>query len=384
MTYTIPEKGFIFWPVGNGDSTTIGIDSETLMQVDLNHTVASEDKKDPRFPIVDILEKILPKVDKKPYLSVFVLTHPDEDHCRGFADLLKKVTIGEIWFTPRIFSEYSKELCDDAKAFKTEIKRRVKKCIENSKSIKSGDRVRIIGYDDILKEEDYKDFPSALLSVPGTEITLIDGKDCSSLFRAFVHAPFKDDIEGDRNETSLGLQINLIAEKYVGQTLLLGDLSYPIIKKILSRSKSTDLQWDVFLAPHHCSKSVMYWKDEGEKEETLKKDLLDKIEKSGKGSNYIISSSNPVPSSNKDGDSPPHAIAKSRYEEIVAKEFICTMENPNEEKPQPTIFVVEKDAIKCLSSKSSDTNKGQSIPSIVAAAREDEKPPTAQVGFGAK
>ena len=60
---------------------------------------------------------LLPEDDGKPSLAVFVLTHPDEDHCLGFKDLLKRVKIGEIWFTPRVFREYSKDLSDDAKAF---------------------------------------------------------------------------------------------------------------------------------------------------------------------------------------------------------------------------------------------------------------------------
>jgi beta-lactamase superfamily II metal-dependent hydrolase len=43
--------------------------------------------------LVDELVAKLPQRDGKPYLSCFVLTHPDQDHCRGFADLLKRVVI---------------------------------------------------------------------------------------------------------------------------------------------------------------------------------------------------------------------------------------------------------------------------------------------------
>ena len=48
------------------------------------------------------------------------------------------------------------------------------------------------------------------------------------------------------------------------RALLLGDLSYPIIKRIFEVSEEDDLAWNVLLAPHHCSKAVMYWKDEGD------------------------------------------------------------------------------------------------------------------------
>ncbi|MGV9853009.1 hypothetical protein ACWDWU_30185 [Streptomyces sp. NPDC003442] len=47
----------------------------------------------------------------------------------------------------------------------------------------------------------------------------------------------------------------------MGRLLLLGDLAYPTIKKILDFSESHDrterIQRDVLLSPHHCSKKVM-------------------------------------------------------------------------------------------------------------------------------
>ena len=83
MISTLPDQGIIFWPVGNGDSTTICVDKRTVIQVDLNHLEKADDKDDPRYPVLDELKKLLPKSDDKSYLSVFVLSHPDQDHCRG-------------------------------------------------------------------------------------------------------------------------------------------------------------------------------------------------------------------------------------------------------------------------------------------------------------
>src|SRR5439155_24646107 len=144
---------------------------------------------------------------------------------------------------------------------------------------------------------------------------------------------------GERNDASLGLQVTLTSDGAVGRALLLGDLCYPTIDKIFTISKADKLTWDVFLAPHHCSKSVMYWQDEGETEENLKQKLMDKLEAAAQSGAYIISSSMPVPASNESGDNPPHAIAKNRYEEIVdTGHFICTQEHPNEETPEPVIF----------------------------------------------
>lgn len=346
MAFKFPTKGFVFWPVGTGDSTTVCVDSKTIMQVDLHNLVCADDDDDPRVPIVDRLVKLLPKRDGKPYLALFVLTHPDKDHCLGFKELREKVTIGELWFTPRIFFERKGEICEDANDFVKEAKRRVKKTIEaKGTDVGAGNRVRIIGYSELLEKEEYKGFPEDRLTRPGNSITEFDGEDRSANFDAFVHAPFKDDnIARERNETSVGLRVEIKEGEHTGQALLLGDLSYPSVRRVFDESKRHDnedkLKWDVFLAPHHCSKSVMYWQGEGEDEATLKQDILDDIEKAAEVTGYIIASCDPIPDSNQSGDNPPHAKAKKRYEEIAPNGFICTGEHPNEEHPQPIVFVL--------------------------------------------
>ena len=326
MSFQLPDCGIVFWPVANGDSTTISVDSETHLQVDLNHLQKSEDEDEPAIPVIDCLKESLPKRNGTPYLAAFALTHPDEDHCRGFARLLDEVTIDEIWFTPRIFSEFNKDLCDDALAFKSEANRRVKETIDAGDDAGEGNRVRVIGYSEVLEEPDFEGFPEERLSVPGNDVTQIADKELSDCFRAFVHAPFKDDDAGDRNDTSLGMQISLYRDDQVLQAMLLGDLSYPVIKRIFDVSEQSDLAWNVFLAPHHCSKGTMYWKCEADDEEELKQHIMDEIECASKESNWVVSSSNPVPSSNSPGDNPPHAKAKTQFE-LVCDSFLCTMEN---------------------------------------------------------
>ena len=339
MSFKLPKRGLVFWPVANGDSTTIVIDSNTYLQVDLNHLEKSEDDDDPTWSIVDELVKRLPRKNKRPYLTTFALTHPDQDHCRGFAKLLDEVDIGELWFTPRVFREYKKDLCDDAKAFKKEAERRVKKTIAAKGDPGAGDRVRIFGYSELLNEDKFKNFPDDRLTIPGSELSTIDEKNVSGKFRAFVHAPFKDDDAGDRNDTSLGMQVTLFDGTKKLWALLLGDLSYPIIKRIFEVSKAGDLAWNVLLAPHHCSKAVMYWKDEGDDKEKLKKHIVDAMDTASKAPNRIVSSSNKVPSSNKPGDNPPHSKAKTQYESITTS-FLCTMDNDD-----PIVAKLEEEKI---------------------------------------
>src|SRR5688572_3579340 len=214
----LPQKGFVFWPVGNGDSTTIVVkENSTIIQVDLHHCECAEDDDSPMAPVLDELVRLLPKRNGKPYLSLFILTHPDEDHCCGFKELLKKVTIGELWHTPRIFREYKNDLCEDAQAFREEARRRRDVTIKNNGDVKSGDRVRVIGHDDIFNGDDYKDFPEYWRTIPGTSVTEVDGEELGDIFEAFIHAPFKDDMNDSRNNTSLAFQINLIEGEHVGK-----------------------------------------------------------------------------------------------------------------------------------------------------------------------
>lgn len=382
MLVKLPSQGFAFWPVGSGDSTTIAVGDDVFMQVDLRHLACvDEDDDDPRMAVIDHLEKILPRVGGKPYLSVFVLTHPDEDHCRGFAELLKRITIGELWHTPRVFREYPRDLCEDAKVFRKEAKRRVAKTIKGGE-VGAGDRVRVIGYDDLLKEDDYKGFPADRLTIPGNAVVDLDGEDCSDRFRAFVHGPFKGDCAGERNGTSIALQVALDKDGIAGKAMLMGDLCYPTVKRIFDRSKAADVEWNVLLAPHHCSKSVMYWKGEGESEETLKQDVLDAIEAAASSPGYIVASSEVIPASNQSGDDPPHARAKQRYEEIVPDEFLCTQEHPNEETPEPIIFSVSASGFQYQEPQQGRSQKSRTVSSAIAAARGSSTPPTQRVGFG--
>lgn len=379
----MPPRGFVFWPVGSGDSTTIVVDEDTFVQIDLRHLVAADDSDDPRMAVIDHLVQVLPKIDGKPFLSVFILTHPDKDHCQGFSELLKRVVIGEIWHTPRVFREHTQEFCDDAVVFRSEVRRRRDKMIANVGNVSSGNRVRIIGYDDLLKEAEYQGFPKHLITTPGKSITVLNGNECSDKFRAFVHAPFKDDSGGDRNDTSVALQIRLINNGVETKALMFGDLCYPMIKKIFDRSTDEDLQWNIFLAPHHCSKSVMYYAEDGEKEATLKTDILDAIQTKGQSIGYIVASSDAIPKSNEKGDNPPHAIAKARYQEIVPTKFFCSGEHPNQMTPEPVIFIAGDQGIEYqYPIQQSEKPQSSKIQEAVQTARGGNEPPKDRVGFG--
>ena len=380
MAIQPPDRGFIFWPVGTGDSTTIRAAEDAYIQVDIRHMAKSEDEEETAWPVIDELIEILPTVDDEPFLSVFALTHPDQDHCLGFEELNERVSISELWMSPRTFREYREngDLCEDAEAFHEEAMRRVKATIAAGGDPGSGDRVRIIGYDDLLEEPEFDGFPKDLLSIPGETITMLDGEDRSDVFTAFVHAPYKDDSYGERNDCSLAFQISLFNGEGIGRAMLMGDLKYPIVRRIFDFSEDEALEWNVLLAPHHCSKSVMYWQDDGEDEETLKADMVTDLGNRALAPGFVVSSSKPIPATNEPGDNPPHTKAKQQYELIVPDEFLCTHQHKDEKNPEPIIFEVTEGGFAYV-------GEGEDSESMSAALKASGVgAPTAKtaVGFG--
>lgn len=392
MFADVSHPSFIFWPVGCGDTTTVVVSDSEVVQIDLNDKLMADDEGNEHIPIVDELVAKLPRRNGKPYLSCFILTHPDLDHCRGFADLLKRVTIGEIWHTPRIFREYedAKELCPDAIVFRKEAHRRAQRSIAVGGDPGAGDRVRIIGYASELFEpgERYHGFPQDLFYTrPGTEITALDGVNAANRFSAFIHAPFKASLADARNETSLAMQI-IIGPQAPISGLFLGDLSYPTLMQIFAethRHKNANrLGWNVLLAPHHCSKKAMYERDAAGNE-VLKQDVLDELSQCQQPVGYVVSSSNSFPHANSPGDNPPHVKARHRYEEIVHTGFVCTGEFSTPEHVRPIIFTAAPGGVAFLGEdyQLSDSARS-SLAAAIAAARGTSAAPVTKVGFGAE
>ena len=376
----LPEQGFVFWPVGAGDSTTILVSRDIVVQVDINHLEAAESDDDPRYPMVDELVELLPRRGGRHYLTAFVATHADQDHCRGFRELLEdhEVLIGELWFTPRLVADIDADdpdnLSDDAKALRDEALRRIGCNVRSSARAGSGDRVRVIGYHDSLAGE-FAELPDGLVTVPGNAVEVLDGTRVDDRLRIFVHSPFKDDMEAERNRTSIGLHVTL--RPGGGRALLLGDLDYEPVKRLLETTKRlADREWDVFLAPHHCSKSVMYERVDGE--DQLRKDVLDQIELAKAEHSWIVASSGPIPRFDSAGANPPHAKAKNRYSERCDT-FLCTGEHPSKKSPQPLIFAATTAG---LEFRGTSPTQAPGAATQIKSARGGTAPPAAPAAFG--
>src|SRR6266545_4170199 len=175
MTHTtLPDRGWVHWPVGTGDSTTIVAGDGLVMQIDLRDMKSADEDGAAVAPVIDRLADTLPALsDGTPYLAAFALTHADQDHCCGFGDLLDSdIVIGELWATPRLWRERAEgdEPCADAQRFHEEAERRVAatlKAVAAGGEPASGDRIRIIGYDEDREDHPYAELPEAYFSFPG-------------------------------------------------------------------------------------------------------------------------------------------------------------------------------------------------------------------------
>src|SRR5712691_3408768 len=155
MTATIS-----FFPVGNGDMTLIKLESGRTILIDIKICGASDD------PTPDVGKMLRDRLERDPngrlYVDAFVLSHPDEDHCAGlvnhfhlgppneWAKSSHKIFIREIWSSPIVFRRASKvmPLCDDAKVFTSEARRRVQRFRDTGGAVSEGDRILILGEDE--------------------------------------------------------------------------------------------------------------------------------------------------------------------------------------------------------------------------------------------
>ena len=207
------------------------------------------------MPVIDRLIEVLPTPPKgKPRLAVLGITHHDTDHCCGFGRLIGEAQVDELWLTLRLFArrrttkngdgaeltEAGRDVYDEAcrrRDSRSRPWRGGKRC--------PGDRLRIIGYHEVLKDDDWTSFPESLLTIPGNLIPQVNTVDMSDKIELFVHTPFRSDTdEGSRNSTSLGLQVTLINGTCRKRFLLLGDLEYQQVEAFFERSaKITPTVW---------------------------------------------------------------------------------------------------------------------------------------------
>lgn len=329
-SWQLPQSGVVFWPVGNGDATTIVVDDNTVLQIDINHRAAAEDDEDDRVPVVDRLVETLPLTDSgEPRLSVLAITYHDEDHCSGFERLLEEVVVEELWVTLRSFVEADDgELTEVGQAVYEEACRRREEEIEAAtlgRRSGQGDRLRVIGNADLLNADDWQDFPRELLTSAGQLVATINVEDRSDDIAVFVHTPFRSDTEdGSRNSSSLGVQIEFKSGDQAGKRiLLLGDLEYAQIEAFVDKTEQAgnqeQLWWDLLLAPHHCSRNAVRRKDG---EDWIDADAADDLGAYADDGAVVVVSARSFEGISEEDTDPPHTDARDVYENIVGEDSI--------------------------------------------------------------
>lgn len=362
-------KTFIsFYPVGCGDCNLLEIENGPKMMWDCRFTNAAEENDETTFNVIDDLLscRLTQKVEGLPFLDAFILTHADKDHCQGFDKKFylgnpddisesdkeeQRILIGELWYSPRVIVEHEDEVSEPAQAFKNEAERRLKLFKENPEEAnKDGNRIRIVGW----AKEDKLEGAEDRIVVPGSEIAEVNGKVYTN-FRIFIHAPFKDFIDGDRNETSIVMQIRIDCDgkKDAGKLFMAGDAEWSVWEEIMANTTDeSKLAWNLLEAPHHCSWS--FFSDDREKGEM--NDASVSFLNHHEDGAIIVSSSKRIISQD---SNPPCLKAKNRYVDKVGRDnFYCTGGENKDEKPQPLTFRLTRDGfVKLKPQISSDEAK---------------------------
>ena len=349
-----------FFPVGNGDMTLVQTEGGNRILIDMNIRSAADDPDDDTPDVAAKLrDKLVRDAAGRLYVDVLLLSHPDEDHCRGlrrhfhlgppdeWSKSADKIVIREIWSSPMVFRRASRRhvLCDDARAFNAEARRRVRVFRDTPWNVGDGDRILILGEDEDGKTDDLQ----TILVRVDHPFSRVNGQHDHSM-TSLLLAPLPTDDDDDeevvsKNNSSTILRFSLsgagIADKC--RFLTGGDAEVAIWEKLWQRhSRRADwLSYDILLSPHHCSwHSLSYdsWSEMREDAE-VSEDARSALSQARSGAT-IVASSYPIED---DDNDPPCIRAKREYEAIAsdaAGSFECVGERPSAKSPDAMEFEV--------------------------------------------
>lgn len=353
-----------FFPVGNGDMTLITTDSGQRVLIDINIRAKPDTDDEPCPDVLRELKERLNGDEQSGYaVDAMLLSHPDQDHCRGLRDHFYlgpadkwspesgKILVRELWSSPMVFRRASKRnlLCDDARAFNAEARRRVRRyraARDAGQSVAEGDRILILGEDDDGRTDDLH---SILVSV-GELVERINRQPDSSLSARLLGPLPSEDADEDeklsKNNSSTILRFSLSGGGLPDKCRFLtgGDARVEIWERLWDEyggNRSDWLSYDILLAPHHCSWHTLShdsWSGSGGKARASE-EALRALSQTRSGAN-IVASSKPIKD---DEDDPPCVGAKREYEKITQKcdgTFRCVGERPSEHSPAVMEFEI--------------------------------------------
>ena len=340
-----------YFPVSNGDMTLVCLDNGQTILIDLNIRGAADDDGDEMPDVASQLRDRLKRDDQgRVYVDAFLLSHPDQDHVSGLCNHFHlgppdewsrstdKILIREMWSSPIVFrrASASNPLCEDAKAWATEARRRVKRFREDGFSATEGDRILLMGEDADGKTDDILD-----IVVKADDVFSICNRIHEEVFEARLLCPLPVEDDDDeetftKNDSSVVVRFSLKGGGVADQCRFLtgGDAGVAIWKRLWRRHGAANTDWltyNILQTPHHCSwRSLSFdrWSDLGERVK-VDPDARQALSQTKKGA-AIVASSKPI---KKDDDNPPHERAKREYIDILGGDhdgFYCTDEYWNE------------------------------------------------------
>jgi len=351
-----------FFPVDNGDMTLIEFESGNRLLIDVNIRADADDPDEDVPDVATMLRERLDTDDKgRLYVDAFLLSHPDEDHCRGLEthfhlgdpdDWKKsddKILIREMWSSPIVFRRKDRAgsgLCKDAEAWWAEARRRVKKH-KNGAGDNDGDRILILGEDVDGKTDGLEEI---LISVD-EEFNNISGElDSSMMARLLGPLPKQDSeydekaLEKNRSSVIVRFQIEADANEDACRYLTGGDAEVAIWERIWDKHQEQVgwIDYDILQTPHHCSWHCLSHDSWSEADNPAVSDDARSALSQTRDGAYLVASSKPI----KDDDSDPPCIgAKREYESIASDadgEFICVMEEIDKDDPEPIVFEIDE------------------------------------------
>ncbi len=356
-----------FFPVGNGDMTLIELESGRKILVDMNIRAAADDPDDNTPDVATDLRSRLNRDSKgRLYVDVLLITHPDKDHCNGlkkrfhmgppgdWSEADDKIFVRELWSSPMVFRRASAQnvLCDDAKVFNSEARRRVQKYRDAYGVVSDGDRILILGEDEEGKTDDL----SAILVKADATFSTVNGQyDSTMTARLLAPQPKSEDADEEevrsKNHSSTILNFSLSGDGIADVCRFLsgGDAEVAIWERLWQRhaERADWFSYDVLQAPHHCSwHSLSYdsWSEYGEDAEVCA-DARSALAQARKGA-VIVASSKTI----KDDDvDPPCIRAKREYQSIaknVGGSFVCV--GDPEKSPDVVEFEIGKNGPRLL------------------------------------
>ncbi|MDR1896524.1 MAG: hypothetical protein LBR10_07030 [Prevotellaceae bacterium] len=373
-----------FFPVGekNGGMTLIKLNDQNNTTMLIDCSIETELIADYCNVNQELRDRLPSDEFGRPYIDAFILTHRHEDHLKGLPDHFHlgslndynddeeslKIVIRELWSSSIFWKSETENysLCDNAKSFNKEMRRRVS-LYENSGKIQEvGDRAIIIGKDPSGKTDDFDGIVYGI----GDTFSTINNRNIASKLKGVILGPIEQQEDEpdkdylDHNRQSIIIQLTITETNWEGyyenKILMAADAECLVWETLWNRYKNdtSKLIYDILYAPHHCSwHSLSYDSQSKDENPQICEDAKNALSQKRIGS-FIVSQSKII--SNNDDD-PPSVAAKKEYQKIVGdSQFICTNEYPGKEEPEPLEFYLtpsgpQKRSVKARSKLSAAT-----------------------------